>query len=315
MKSKLFLLSFLVLFTFTTNYAQTSASQSGIAVQGIARNSNNTALTSSTVRLSFQLYYNDVKTGNRVPIDGVKEVPLDTDAFGVFSHVIPVLPINFSLIANNAVHLTILDSKKETISDELLKQVPYAIAASNGVPTGCIMPYVGEFAPDGWVLCQGQDLKGDVRTAILRDLLGSDNAPDLGGRFLKGTGTPSEANVDVIILNNKQDQQTRTVEHKHSAGDNLVAKDNTAIGTNKQVPAIARSGGGGYTSWSIKAIPKSSTYENNLEYPYANKTFQTISSESTVHGHKVTGTTGGLDASTQAEIRPSSYGVNYIIKL
>jgi hypothetical protein len=61
------------------------------------------------------------------------------DAFG-FSHVIPVLPINFSLIANNEVHLTILDSKKETeFSDELLKPVPYAGTASNGVPTGCIM--------------------------------------------------------------------------------------------------------------------------------------------------------------------------------
>jgi microcystin-dependent protein len=237
MKSKLLLLSFLMLFTFTTNYAQTSASQSGIAVQGIARNSDNTALTSSTVKLSFELYYVDVKTGNRETIGGMKEVPLDTDAFGVFSHVIPVLPINFSLIANNAVHLTILDSKKETISDELLKQVPYAIAASNGVPTGCIMPYVGELAPDGWVLCQGQDLTGDVRTKILRDLLGSDNAPHLGGRFLKGTGTPTEANVDSITLNDEQDQSTRTKQHTHLAGS-LNANSKSTIGSGENVATL-----------------------------------------------------------------------------
>jgi hypothetical protein len=41
-----------------------------------------------------------------------------------------------------------------------------------------------EFTPDGWVLCQGQDLT-EMYVQNLRDL-GSDKAPDLGGGFLKG---------------------------------------------------------------------------------------------------------------------------------
>jgi len=51
MKSKILLLSFLTLFTIAINYAQSSASQAGIAVQGIARDANNTALTNKNISL------------------------------------------------------------------------------------------------------------------------------------------------------------------------------------------------------------------------------------------------------------------------
>ena len=57
MKSKLLLLSFLMLLMVTTNYGQTSASQAGIAVQGIARDGNNTAIANQSVSFTFELYY------------------------------------------------------------------------------------------------------------------------------------------------------------------------------------------------------------------------------------------------------------------
>jgi hypothetical protein len=314
MKSKLLLLSFLMLFTFTTNYAQTSASQSGIAVQGIARNSDNTALTSSRVKLSFELYYVDVKTGNRETIGGMKEVPVDTDAFGVFSHVIPVLPINFSLIANNAVHLTILDSKKETISDELLKQVPYAIAASNGVPTGCIMPYVGAEAPAGWLLCDDSDVPNP---SALYTLIGP-KTPNLGGRFLKGTGTPTEANVESITLNDEQDQSTRTKQHAHEAGGDLKIGDGSAIGEGRMV-ATLRAGNANnpssdpWKNYPVNKFDNQTDVDQNFRGPVYSPG-SVIENRDSVHKHSISGSSAN-SALEDNEIRPSSYGVNYIIKL
>jgi hypothetical protein len=49
MKSKLLLLSFIMLLTTATSFAQTSAS--GIAIQGIARDNNNSALTNESINL------------------------------------------------------------------------------------------------------------------------------------------------------------------------------------------------------------------------------------------------------------------------
>ena len=55
MKSK-FLLSILcAVFAIAANYAQSSASQTGIEIQGIARDVNNTALVSQNISLMFTL--------------------------------------------------------------------------------------------------------------------------------------------------------------------------------------------------------------------------------------------------------------------
>ena len=95
MNSKLLLLSFLLSLFFLKNNAQTTATQTGIAIQGIARDSNNTALTNSSVSLSFELYYKDASS-TEVTIGSIETINLTTDAFGIFSHVLNNTEVNNS---------------------------------------------------------------------------------------------------------------------------------------------------------------------------------------------------------------------------
>ncbi len=67
MKTKL--LSFLMLLTVAINYAQTSASVAGIAIQGIARDNNNTARVSAALNLTFRIYH-----GSNIEIYEVSKV-------------------------------------------------------------------------------------------------------------------------------------------------------------------------------------------------------------------------------------------------
>lgn len=73
---------------------------------------------------------------------------------------------------------------------------------NNLIPTGTIAPYVGNTAPTGWLICNGQILENNDANAKLWNLLhensnfrsGNDvRLPDLRSRFIKGfsgSGTP-----------------------------------------------------------------------------------------------------------------------------
>jgi len=184
MKSKLLFLSLLMLLITATSFAQTSASASGIAIQGIARDNNNSAFTNQTITFEFTIY-DPADASNLIYF---KSIALTTDAFGVFSYIMDVGPSKNSKFYNKNLWLKIKDaSSGQTISDEVFKHVPYAISANNGVPTGSIMPYIGTDAPTGWVLCDGRAL-GSIDGAEELIALVGNNAPDLGGMFLRGTG-------------------------------------------------------------------------------------------------------------------------------
>jgi hypothetical protein len=61
---------------------------------------------------------------------------LTTDAFGVFSYVIPAAAIdNTTLLEKLYLKIDQLSAPAGSISDEKLNYVPYAMSASNGVPT------------------------------------------------------------------------------------------------------------------------------------------------------------------------------------
>ena len=133
---KLYFLIVLLLLSFNGLTAQTSASNSGIAVQGIARDNNNAARVSTDIVLTFELYYLNSSNGE-VPIFS-ETLTLTTDAFGVFSHIIDAGEANQPAIQQNQAYLRILEGTT-IISNEVLKHVPYAISANNGAPTGSIM--------------------------------------------------------------------------------------------------------------------------------------------------------------------------------
>jgi hypothetical protein len=289
MNSKLLFLSFLMLLTVTTNYAQSSAEQAGIAVQGIARDGNNTALVSQSISFTFELYYlNTASAEIRIYI--ITE-NLQTDAFGVFSYIIDPSAVNNVKFANYQAYLRI-KMVNDIISNEKLKHVPYAISANNGVPTGSIMPFIGTAIPYGWALCNGAALPGTATELIA--MVGA-NAPNLQGMFLRGAGTSPVNSQPGPTL--KATQNDSYESHLHN--DGTLATDTEAAHQHTQ--SISPVGGVGYTA----------SYNSSLEalkYNFTNDPTGLAGA----HAHDVTGNTG---YSGGTETRPVNYGVNYIIKL
>jgi microcystin-dependent protein len=288
MKSKLLLILCFLCATLS-NYAQSSATQSGIAVQGIARDLNNTALTNQTINLTFTLYYLNASSIEQSIYKITKN--LTTDAFGVFSDVIDPTAVNNSLFANNIAYLRI-EKGTDVISDEKLRHVPYAISANNGVPTGSIMPFIGTVAPEGWALCNGAVLP--VTATALIALVGN-NAPNLQGMFLRGTGNSPVNNQAGPTLKGTQDDSLES--HNHSASVNDP-------GHTHEYKDVFFSEGGG----SID-VPNNRGLNGDTDGDNKGYEFQRTSASATTGISVTTGNTGGT------ETRPVNYGVNYIIKL
>lgn len=302
MKTKFTLLTLLMLFVTSINFAQTSvqtsANASGIAIQGIARDDNNTARINTNISLIFDMYYIKKSDNSNVTIGSPITKNLQTDNFGVFSTVFDPGAAANSIIANNQVSLKISEGNT-VISDEKLNHVPYAIAANNGVPTGCIMPFVGTTVPTGWVLCDGQSLAGVTGASDLIALIGN-NAPDLKGMFLRGTGTNSAVGFNTIdnagpALNTKQQDENLSHDHPDSF-------------------AIPDGGGHGhaYKEYTYAGNPNNSG--KNVASGSSYGSFESIryTEPGGVHSHTIDGVVlprGGTES------RPVNYGVNYIIKL
>jgi hypothetical protein len=301
MKSKLLLLSFLMSLSVATNYAQISATQAGIAIQGIARDANNTAIASENISFTFKLYYKDNSSIEQTIFEESKSIM--TDAFGVFSYIIDPTATNSSKFANNIAYLRIKNGTV-IISDEKLNHVPYAIAANNGVPTGSIMPFIGIAAPEGWALCNGAALP--TSATVLIAMVGA-NAPNLQGMFLRGTGTSTANNQPGPAL--KSTQLDAIKSHLHNSGS-LVTSTN-----------------GSHNHQSVKEINGTTITGSNLlvSYTGTNTSVQLDPNPSQLnilegflipsdgnHTHTISGST---NSTGDSETRPVNYGVNYIIKL
>ena len=274
-------------------FAQTSAEAAGIAVQGIARDNNNTARSNATVNLKFTIYYLD--SNNQIQEIYVDNESLSTDSFGVFSHVVDPGAVNNVVIANTQAHLKI-EEGQTIISDEPLKHVPYAISANNGVPSGSIMPYMGTTAPYGWVLCDGRDISSLAGSATLRALLGKNTVPDLQGMFLRGAGN-NRFNAVNTTLGAVQDEAFKA--HLH----NIALKTTTNGNHNHN--------NGGYNQLlSINGQDTKGTSDNSPNEP--NLASSATMSTAGDHNHDVKGNSG---LTGDNETRPVNYGVNYIIKL
>lgn len=260
----------------------------GIAVQGLARDENNTARTNANVPLTFEIYYLNT-SNNPVPVYSSTET-LETDAFGVFSHVIDLPNTTETLFSNHVLYLTIKEGTT-IISNEVFKRVPLAYAASNGVPTGSIMPFIGSTAPPGWMLCDGGAIPIDPNTLTLRTLLESANTPDLQGMFLRGTGT-SPVNSQ--------------------AGPGLKGIQQDAIQTHNSSGSTTTTGNHNHTQ-KVRALRAIDEEDEDWSPNINSGAGDTVTENTTgsgAHNHNVTVTyTGGL------ETRPVNYGVNYIIKL
>ena len=327
-------LTLTVLFFTLLSFSQVSVPE-GIAVQGIARDANNTAYTGESVILTFEMYY---MNGNiEVGVYTSQPTTVSIDSFGVFSHVIPLGEDEAVLTQFNNRQLWLRISAGDTvISNEVFKRVPYAYAARNGVPTGSIMPFIGTTAPLGWLLCDGGDIEIADYTLALRNLLGVgvSTTPNLQGMFLRGAGTSPLSTPTVVkegpaLMSTQQDSNKLHTHTKGSlasapGGDHNHHTEVTLPGGAKTMyNKMTRASGDTPNLWQ-------NTIWNEGNTSYASSTYvagrldlenNAIQRNSGNHPHTITGITGAISIDESLpdiidnESRPVNYGVNYIIKL
>lgn len=185
--SKLRLLS-LILFS---NIIFSQTNDVGLSIQGIASDSNNTPIANATnLALTTEIYTVSSSGVNTIHI--TNSTTVITDAFGVFSFVLPISSSDFSDLENFDARIKVkMGSNNSIILDQSLVSVPFSIyaqSALNGVPVGSILPYTGGTIPEGYLLCNGQSLDNNDHSALIA-LLGSTTVPDLRGVYLRGAGS------------------------------------------------------------------------------------------------------------------------------
>ncbi|MFK8059315.1 MAG: tail fiber protein, partial [Polaribacter sp.] len=191
-------------YTFILFLLTTVTLAQGIAVQGIARDNDNNALTSKEMQFTFEI----IKADKSVVYSETQSIR--TDSFGVFSHIVSTgaadtsgdkvafNEIDFSL-QNMRIRVFVNLPPLTEVYDQPFQYTPYAhyaknadnaknaVVAANGVPTGSIMPFMGTTAPAGWLMCDGSEIPSQHTT--LRAMFSNNRTPNLRGRFLKGAGT------------------------------------------------------------------------------------------------------------------------------
>lgn len=295
--SSIFKLTIFLVLSFFANVSFSQITNTGMAIQGIARDASNNAITNSDIGLRFTVHYTNLSNSN-VDLSPVT-VSVRTDAFGVFSYVLDLSSIENSLFYDFQMKLKIEQTSPTTatISDENLNFVPYAVSALNGVPTGTIMPYVGTTAPRGWALCDGSSIPVNPLTQTLRTLLGSNNTPDLRGMFLRGAGTNTNSTYVGPAV--------KTIQTDGIKSHALIVTDPGHI------HSITDPGHSHYSNYSDDDDNYGGAFDNGEggggnDYSSTNTTGITINSNTT----GITVNYNGL-----GETRPVNYGVTYIIKL
>jgi hypothetical protein len=298
-------LSLLFFFITLISFAQ------GIAVQGIARDNVNSAISNKTLVFTFFIVNDD----NTKIFEEVQSI--NTDNFGVFSHVIGTGTaegdtfdtVDFS-IENLKLKVVVNHGGTNIdVYEQPFQYTPYAhfakyaASAANGVPTGAIMPFMGgkDNVPEGWLLCDGSP----IPDGPLKDMLTSNNVefaktPDLRGMFLRGTGHhKGEDNFVGADLGKSQLDAIRshvlTVtddEHAHPITDKKHLHD-IAVSLNDDIGGIPYGGQGvrgfseNMTSEAFTGITGTNSASSNISVKYIGAN----------------------------ETRSVNYGVNYIIKL
>jgi hypothetical protein len=106
-KSNLILFLLATVFSVSNAFAQANVLSSGISIQGIARDENNSALANmSALPLAFKIYY---LNASNAEVDIKNEsANVITDNFGVFSYVMTIDKTLFTAICNSQAYLSII---------------------------------------------------------------------------------------------------------------------------------------------------------------------------------------------------------------
>jgi hypothetical protein len=291
MKTKL-----LFLICFIAGNAIFAQTNTGISVQGIARDAQKAALVDELLTFTFEIQ--DAGGGTSYYKE---DVDVRTDPYGVFSHIIGTGDVlagsgNFNEIPFPQTHMKLVISVDYGGSDIVISNAPfqyspYAKSAENGVPTGTVVAFAGEEAdvPQGWTLCDGRALNTVEGSLNLINLIGPD-APDLRGMFLRGTGTSNVNGQNGPALLATQNDGFES--HNHTG---TAESDGSHTHPYKDLTVTRESvNGSNFSNQGISGVP-----DNDR-----------TTSASGDHTHNLSINNRGGN-----ETRPVNYGINYIIKL
>ena len=185
-------------------------------------------------------------------------------------------------------------------------------AGGGGVPVGCVMPYVGDTAPDStWKICDGSSLDVTIYNelyAVIGSKFGTASAgffkiPDLRGAVPRGAGTSGlngawdggavgaapSASPTVSLTSAHLPSHTHTVPaHAHTAG--LAGATAAGNGTHAHGFALMTSSGGGHDHDTKMIAP--GDFNRNGSNPGARMDSNTSGNRTAVggaHTHSVTG--------------------------
>ena len=291
--------TFIFLFFFFACQAVFAQPAPGISVQGIARDAGKAALVDEEMTFTFDIQNSEGGTSYYK-----EDVDIRTDPYGVFSHIIGTGNKlagsgNFNEVPFGQTHMKLVitvnyNGTDIVVSNSPFQYTPYAKSAENGVPTGTIVAFAGEEAdiPVGWILCDGRSLTLVNGSLNLRNLIG-ENAPDLRGLFLRGTGTTENGQAGPAL---REVQQDTLESHSHP--------------NNFSIPE------GGSHTHTYRDRDMNET-QSGGDYPIgdgvgARDILRTSTATGSEHSHDIA---GGVLGFGDTETRPVNYGVNYIIKL
>ncbi|MFT5917360.1 MAG: microcystin-dependent protein [Flammeovirgaceae bacterium] len=322
MKKSVFLLLVSFLFCFVAS-AQHKIDEKGFSYQGYARDVGGTALSSRSVIVKFS-----INVSGSATVVFSEEHSLTTDAFGVFHTIIGTIsPTDYKALAfdiNNyqmKVEVKTATTNYAIISNAELLAVPYAKAAGNGVPPGTILPFAGENAPIGYLLCDGSSVSSNTYPALSATIgkawggSGTNfNLPDLRGQFLRGVDTRTSGNND-------PDATTRVAS---ASGGNTGAKVGTTQGEETKLHAhsvVGNTESDGAHEHTNQETGRADNDDNDGVGDYIGgrgSSFNNtqggtgfITNNGSAHSHAInftSGSTGNL------ETRPKNVAVLYIIK-
>ncbi len=184
------------------------------------------------------------------------------------------------------------------------------------MPPGCVMAYVANRSPTGWLICNGAAVSRYVYWSLF-EVIGTQfgegdgsttfNIPDYRGAFLRGTGYGSNETYEGPDLNESQNHATQRHSHLATSTVSDPGHVHTQTTVNND---FNPSSDGAYPDYTKPSAPR---YDNGSDITWSNinSSLTGVTVETTVQPSITNGTTY-VNAD---ETRPYNFGINWIIKI
>jgi len=212
-----------------------------------------------------------------------------------------------------------------------------------GVPAGVFVPYAGETAPAGWLLCDGSAVSRTTYAALfaaIGEAYGAGdgsttfNLPDMRGEFLRGwdNGRGIDSGRALGSAQSGQNQSHSHSGSAASAGSHSHTASSSSSGSHGHSGSAASGGShshaymwhsatAGYQVGNSGHIWTYPNYTNECTSTAGAHTHSLSISSNGTHSHSVTVNSGGahdhtlsIGSSGGTEARPRNVAANFIIK-